>query len=197
MHYEDANQRTQLPRRSPMSLPAACPTLEVVIGILLVNGTVVVWLLLLGRGFGPESVPLQWWNGSTRTAHNSQHLADFYSALHAMSGAALYFAARAICPEWPLHRRFILVIACSGVWELVENTPAVIALFNDPGSLDIYRGDSIANALSDTAFVAFGFLAAHSLPRWFIIATGALAETAVALIIHDGFVLGAARVVLR
>ncbi|MBV0893261.1 DUF2585 domain-containing protein [Paracoccus sp. Z118] len=176
---------------------ATPPALEVALGILLVNGAVVLWLLLLGRGVLPDGVPLQWWSGSTLTADNSQHLADFYSALHAISGAALYFAARAICPEWPLRRRFIMVIACSGVWEVVENTPAVIALFNDPGSLNVYRGDSIVNALSDTAFVAFGFLAAHSLPRWLIIATGALAEFTVALIIHDGFVLGTARVVLR
>lgn len=197
MHYDDTTRRAGLARRPPLSLLAIPPPLEVALGILLVNGAVVLWLLLLGRGVIPDAVPLQWWSGSTLAADNSQHLADFYSALHAISGAALYFAAQAICPEWPLHRRLIMVIACSGVWEVVENTPAVISLFNDPGSLNVYRGDSIVNALSDTAFVAFGFLAAHSLPRWLIIATGALAEFTVALIIHDGFVLGTARVVLR
>lgn len=165
--------------------------------MLLVNAAVVVWLLLLGRGVMPDAEPLQWWSASTLAEDNSQHLADFYSALHAVSGAALHFAARALRPEWPLRRRFIMVIACSGVWEVVENAAFVISLFNDPGSLNVYRGDSIVNALSDTVFVALGFLAAHSLPRWLIIAAGTLAEATVAFVIHDGFVLGTSRVVLR
>ncbi|WP_134726319.1 DUF2585 family protein [Paracoccus luteus] len=197
LHDADAIQRTGLFGRSPMPVPAAWPALQVAMAILLVNGAVILWLLLLGRGVLPDTVPLQWWSGSTLAADNSQHIADFYSALHAVSGAALCFAARAVCPDWPLHRRFIMVIACSGVWEVVENAPAVISLFNGPGSPDVYRGDSIVNALSDTAFVAFGFLGAHSLPRWFVIAAGASAEITAALIVHDGFVLGTVKVVLR
>jgi hypothetical protein len=90
-----------------------------------------------------------------------------------------------------------MAIGCSGVWEIVENTPSVIAMFNDPHGLAVYRGDSVVNALSDTSFAAAGFLAAHALPSWFIIAGGALVEVGVALMIHDGFVLGAARLVMR
>lgn len=59
----------------------------------------------------------------------------------------------------------------------------------------VYRGDSIVNALGDTGFVALGFLAAHTLPRWSVVAGGLLAEVSVVLAIHDGFVLGTARLV--
>jgi hypothetical protein len=173
------------------------PARVVCLGILLVNGAVVLWLMLLGRNFVPETVALQWWSGSTLPADNSQHLIDFYSLLHAVSGAALYFAARAVCPAWPVHLRFVMVITCSGIWEIIENTPSVIALFNDPHSPAVYRGDSVVNALCDTSFAAAGFLAAHVLPGWFIIAAGALVEIGVAWMIQDGFVLGTARLVMR
>ncbi|MBB1498080.1 DUF2585 family protein [Paracoccus sp. MC1862] len=173
------------------------PLLTLALGILLINAAVVLWLLFLGREFLPENVPLYWWNPSTALSHNSQHLTDFYSALHAISGAALFFLARRLRPGWPVGTRLLLVIACSGLWEIVENTPWVISLFNDPDGIDVYQGDSIVNALSDTGFVALGFLAAHNFPRWLVIAGGGLAEIAVALMIHDGFVLGTARMILR
>jgi hypothetical protein len=202
LHFDDMNSRAEMPPTvgtpGPIpAFPALQPALAVCLGVLLVNGAVALWLMFLGRGFLPATVPLQWFSASTAAANNSQHLTDFYSLLHAVSGAALYFAARAVCPAWPPHRRFLMVIACSGVWEIVENLPVVIALFNDPGSLSVYRGDSIVNALSDTAFVALGFLSAHCLPRWLIIAAGVAAEIGVAMMIHDGFLLGTARLVLR
>lgn len=197
MHCDEMNRRAEF-FGQPLSPPSAAqPLLAAWLGILLVNGAVVLWLLLLGRNVLPETVPLRWWSGSTLSADNSQHVMDFYSLLHAMAGAALYFAARALRPAWSVHQRLLLVIACSGVWEAVENTPWVIALFNGPASPGLYGGDSIVNALSDTAFVAAGFLAAHSLPRWFVIAAGTLAEVGVAVMIHDGFVLGTAKLVLR
>lgn len=201
MHFDDMNRPADVipPRPLGVSLAflAGRPLLTLALGILLVNAAVVLWLLFLGRGFLPETVPLDWWNPSTALSHNSQHVTDFYSALHAISGAALFFLARRLRPGWPAGTRLLLVIACSGLWEMVENTPSVISLFNDPEGIDVYRGDSIVNALSDTGFVALGFLAAHNFPRWLVIAGGGLAEIAVALMIHDGFVLGMARMVLR
>jgi len=197
LHYDDVNGRTEMVLRRPLPSVLGRPVLALTLGILLVNGAVVLWLLLLGRNFLPQEVPLDWWNPSTLLSHNSQHVTDLYSSLHAVSGAALYFLVRQLRPAWPVQLRLLLVIACSGVWEIVENTPWVIALFNDPESPGAYGGDSIVNALSDTAFVALGFLAAHSLPRWLIISAGVIAEVGVALMIHDGFVLGTARLVLR
>ena len=198
MHFDEMNSRTDLRAAPPLPpIRAAQPAVAACLGILLVNGAVALWLLLLGRGLLPGSVPLQWWSGSTLSAHNSQHLTDYYSLLHAMSGAALFFAARALRPAWSPHRRLLLAMACSGLWEVIENTPGVIALFNDPAGLHVYGGDSIVNALSDTAFVALGFVAAHRMPRRVIIAAGVLAEIGVAVVIHDGFVLGTARIILR
>lgn len=181
----------------PMRWLARRPVATLGLGVLLINGAVVLWLLFLGRSVLPANAALDWWNGSILRGDNSQHLMDFYSILHAMSGAALFFAVRWIRPAWPVPLRLLLVIVCSGGWEAVENTPWVIAVFNGPASPGGYQGDSIVNALSDTAFVALGFLAAHSFPRWLILVAGVLAEVAVAVMIHDGFVLGTARLVLR
>lgn len=200
MHFDLDDRTKVLPQQAPgrsLALAAGRPALTFCLGILLINGLVVLWLLFLGRGFLPATVPLDWWNGSTVSAHNSQHLTDFYSVLHVISGAALYFLAGAVRPAWPVHRRLLVAVACSGVWEVVENTPFVIALFNDSESLNVYAGDSIINALSDTGFVALGFLAAHSFPRWLIVTGGVLAEIGMTVMIHDGFVLGTARLVLR
>lgn len=197
MHFDDMNRRARLAPPPALGSFPASPAVTLCLGILLVNGAVVLWLLMLGRDFLPAAVPLEWWSASTLADHNSQHLTDYYSALHAISGAGLYFAAYWLRPLWPLHRRLLMVLACSGVWEVVENTPWVIALFNDPGSLSVYRGDSIVNALSDTAFVALGFIAAHVLPRRVLVMAGVMAEIGVAVMIHDGFILGTARIVLR
>ena len=197
LHFDDMNRRPRPTPGQPLARPPLSPALTLCLGILLVNGAVALWLLLLGRSLLPTGVPLQWWSGSTFADHNSQHLTDYYSALHVISGAGLYFAARRVCPLWPLHKRLLMVIACSGVWEVVENTPWIIALFNDPGGPGVYRGDSIVNAFSDTAFVALGFIVAHHMPRWFIIGAGLMAEIGVAVVIHDGFVLGTARIILR
>lgn len=201
MHYDEMNSPAGLsgprPRGRPAPLASAGPAATLVAGILLVNGAVVLWLLALGRGFLPASVPLEWWNPSTLAAHNSQHVTDAYSLLHAVSGAALYVAAGWLRPAWPFHRKLLMVLACSGVWEIVENTPWVIALFNDPVGAQVYRGDSIVNALSDTGFVALGVLAARLMPRWAVIGAGVLAEIGAAVMIHDSFVLGAARIILR
>lgn len=180
-----------------LSRLAAWPAVAACLGILLVNGAVVLWLSFLGRGFLPASGPLQLWNGSTLPSDNSQHLMDGYSLLHAMSGAGLWFVAKALWPEQPVRVRLLLVLASSGVWEAVENTPWVIALFNDPLRPDAYHGDSIVNALSDSAFVGLGFLAARSLPPWTIVTLAVLIEVGLVVLIRDGFVLGTARLVWR
>lgn len=159
-------------------LPAVRSVALLCLGFVLVNGLVVAWLVLLGHDALPSAVPLEWWNGSLLSHHNSQHVTDVYSPLHAVSGAALYVVATALRPHWPLHRRVLLVIACSGVWEIVENTPPVIALFNAAQGPAVYGGDSVVNALSDSAFVLGGSLAAPGFRRWLVITAGVLVEIA-------------------
>lgn len=184
-------------RRVFLSLIEVRPVVSVCLGILMVNGAVVLWLSFLGRAFVPAPGSLQWWNVSTLPGDNSQHLMDGYSLLHAMSGAALYFAARVLWPSWPVHIWFLLAIVSSGIWEAVENTPWVIALFNDPLRPGAYHGDSIVNALSDSAFAGLGFLAARTLPPWTIVTFAVLTEAGLVILIQDGFVLGTARLVWR
>ncbi|WP_347140921.1 DUF2585 family protein [Paracoccus sp. SSK6] len=146
----------------------ACPALTFILGALLVNGTVALWLWTLGRNVLPTEAPLQWLSFCTGPEGNSQHLADIYSFAHAVSGAGLYVFLQGVWFFRPLWQRLLAAIASSGMWEVVENTPWVIALFNGAPGPGTCRGDSIVNALSDTAFVTLGFLVARHMPLWAI-----------------------------
>lgn len=171
--------------------------LVLVIGSLMALSVMALTMKVLGHGLFPQDVPLQFWSVSTAPAHNSQHVVDPFSLLHAVSGGGLYLLLRHRWPQLSIQAILTLAVVCSRVWEVVETSPAIIALFNDSDSPGSYRGDSIINAVTDTGFVALGCFAAHRLPGWLSLASAAVAELSVALMIHDGFVLGTARLVRR
>lgn len=167
------------------SLPtpvAAHPALTLSLGILLANAAVVLWLWTLGRSLLPLERPLQWFSLGAGPQHNSQHLADIYSLVHAAAGAGLHLFLGSAWSFRPLWLRLLLAVASSSVWEMVENTPWVIALFNNLQGPDTYPGDSIVNALSDTAFVVLGFLASRLMPVWAVAATALIAGGLAALV---------------
>lgn len=134
------------------------------LAIVLMMALTSLWLALLGRPLLPAS-PLEWFSRSDLPGDNSQHLSDAYSLAHAASGAGLGIAARIIRPHWDLKRALLVAVLCSAVWEMVENTTFIIALFNHILWSDSYRGDSIVNALSDTVFVVLGFLPVWGVTR--------------------------------
>ncbi len=165
---------------------------QALLGAAIVLATV-LWLDWAGRPYTCPCGTVALWDGDPFSPGASQQFADWYSALHVIFGIGLYAFIRRMAPQWPTSWMFLTALASSAVWEIVENTPFVIALFGDTPGTPSYSGDSILNALGDTVFVAAGFFAARALP---VAATLALAlglEVAIAIAIHDGFLFGTLR----
>lgn len=150
---------------------------------------------LMGRPLVCDCGPIRLWDGDPHSPGSSQQFADWYSALHVVYGIGLFLALQRARPHWPTSWLFLTALASSAVWEVMENTPWIIAMFGSAVGAPDYHGDSVLNALGDTVFVALGFGAARTLPLKGTIALVLVLELAIALAIRDGFVLGTLRLV--
>jgi len=152
----------------------------------------VACLTLLGRPWGPPA-GLRPWSGDLGASANSQHFSDGYSLLHLSFGALIAIVMRRFNPTLGGGRLGLTVVLSAVVWEVMENLPPVVALFNSAGEGGIYRGDSIANSLGDLLFATIGFLGARRLSGWLIAALLVAIELACALLIADGLLWGSLR----
>ena len=173
------------------SRPRRC--VLIALAIAAVNVALLLWLLALGRDFGPAGSLQAFWNGGLGAGENSRHFTDWYSLLHVIFGMGLFVAIDRMKPRWPLSWKLFAAICGSASWEAIENTPLVIALFTDAGTPGAYAGDSIVNSLGDMLSVALGFAYAASVPLWATIALAVALELTVSLAIHDGLILGTLR----
>jgi hypothetical protein len=151
------------------------------------------WLAFMDRPLICPCGTVVLWDGDPHSPGASQQFADWYSALHVMYGIGLYAFIRRMAPRWRLSWMFLAALASSAVWEAMENTPAIIALFGDAPGTPSYEGDSILNAFGDTLFVVLGFFVARRLPVAATIGLTLALEGAVAYAIGDGFILGSLR----
>jgi hypothetical protein len=85
--------------------------------------------------------------------------------------------------------RLALAVGIEAAWEIVENTPMVIAHYREQALAQGYTGDSILNSISDTLAMIGGFLMARQLPVWGIIAVALFLELYVGYQIRDNFTL--------
>jgi len=154
----------------------------------------VAWLRLMGRPWVCECGTVVLWDGDPHSAGASQQFADWYSALHVALGMGLFAALSRARPHWPLSWTLLLTIGSSAIWEMVENMPVVVSLFDGAAGAPSYSGDSVLNALGDTVFVTLGFMFARSVPLWGSVVALVLIEASIALAIGDGFILGTLRV---
>ncbi|WP_427024387.1 DUF2585 family protein [Aureimonas ureilytica] len=152
-----------------------------------------VWLRWMDRPLTCACGTVALWDGDPHSPGASQQFADWYSALHIIYGVGLYAFIRRMAPRWPLSWMFLTALASSAIWEAMENTPAIIAMFGDAPGSPSYEGDSILNAFGDTLFVAAGFFLARGLPVPASVALVLALEGAIAYAIGDGFVLGSLR----
>jgi hypothetical protein len=146
----------------------------------------------LDRPFGCDCA--QFWALPDDPRLNSLVGLDPYSLLHLVFGALLVLALMRLRPRWSTWTLFATVVASSTLWELAENLPLTIRLFNyDQGNPLAYRGDSLLNASLDTVAAVLGAALARPLPAAVVLAAAAAIELALSLWIGDGMVIASLR----
>jgi hypothetical protein len=129
------------------------------------------------------------WSWAVLSAHNSQHVIDPYTFTHILHGILFFWLASLIFGKLPLAWRLLIAISVECVWEVVENTDAVIRRYREATiSLD-YFGDSVINSLGDILSFSFGFWLAYKLRLWLSLALFVLVEIILLLWIRDSLVL--------
>jgi len=148
-------------------------------------------LSVLGRPLTCNCGEFRLWGGGPQGGDNSQHLTDWYSALHVVYGIVVFGVMWLTSRHWPWGWLVLVAIFAGAGWEIVENTQFMIARYGQGGPGAVYAGDSVPNALGDMLFVVGGFSLAGSLPGRWAAALAVGIEVATALAIRDSLVLGA------
>jgi hypothetical protein len=129
------------------------------------------------------------WTADAWGSHNSQHLLDPYSLTHLLHGVVLYGLLTWACPRLPQHGRLFLGFCLEALWELLENSPFVIARYRATTAALGYEGDTVANSLGDIVSCVCGLLLARRLGLWKSVAVFVLVEGILLLWIRDSLLL--------
>ncbi len=146
-------------------------------------------LLAMGRRLWCACGSLVPWSWNIWSEHNSQHLLDPYTFTHVLHGALFYALLwLLIGRRWPAARALV-ALTVEIVWEVVENTDAVIESYRESTISLNYYGDSVLNSLADIAAFLAGYAAAMTLPVAVTAAGFVLTEAVLLLTIRDSLVL--------
>ncbi len=104
------------------------------------------------------------WEAVVNGPGNSQHLSDWYSFSHVIHGFLFYAGGTWLLRRQPLGVRLMIASVLELVWEVAENSPAMIDRYRAATMAVGYSGDSILNSLSDGGMMIIGFLVASRLP---------------------------------
>lgn len=129
----------------------------------------------------------RWWPWSFGIwgPHTSQHLADPYSLTHVLHGLIFYAVLRPLARRLRPGTRLALAVAIEALWEVVENSPFVIARYRQ-GTIALgYAGDSIANSVGDVASCVLGYWLASRLPTRVSIALFVMVEAGLLVLYRD------------
>ena len=123
-------------------------------------------LHLMGRHLIAVSGHVKLWSGDPLGADNSQQLTDWYSLTHIVHGILLYGLLCLVTPRLHFAARLMLAMGLEIGWEIIENSPVMIATYRKQALAAAYAGDSILNSLSDTLMMCLGFFVSSRLPWW-------------------------------
>jgi len=152
-------------------------------------GVAVISLRFEGQRWWCRCGRLYPWSGDIHSAHNSQHLLDPYSFTHALHGLLFYALLRPAAGRLGVGTRLVIAVAIEALWEVVENSDAVIERYRQATIALGYSGDSVINSLGDIVSCSAGFLIASRLPvRWSVVLFFAV-EAALLAVYRDCFLL--------
>lgn len=147
------------------------------------------YLLWIGREPICKCGFVKLWHGTVVSSENSQHISDWYTPSHIIHGfvffGILWLVARRLSFGW----RLAIATAVEALWEIIENSDAVIERYRSVTiSLDYY-GDSVLNVVADIAAMIIGFFLAARLPVWATVVLAVAFEATTIWLIRDGLAL--------
>lgn len=164
-------------------------TLVVFLTVMVALQALALWRL--GHPWMSASGKFELWHGEVFSSENSQQLTDWYTLGHINHGILAYGLLWLVARRLPWTWRLGIAVVSSFLWEVIENTDAVINRFRAVTiSLDYY-GDSVLNSVADTLAMTAGFLLARVLPVWGSVAIVLGTEALSTWMVRDGLFLNA------
>ena len=166
------------------------PPLAQAIGILAaILLTQALILFLMGR---PPICPcgtIRLFQADVLSPESSQQIFDWYSPSHVIHGIIFFFAIKLFFPRLPPLAGFALALGVEIGWEILENSPPIIARYRQQALAGAYAGDSILNSLSDVLAMTLGFTLARMLSFKVTLALSVSLELLTLAIIRDNLTL--------
>ncbi|HYN84779.1 MAG TPA: DUF2585 family protein [Pyrinomonadaceae bacterium] len=153
----------------------------VVAAALLLRAQGRLWMCACGR--------LLLWTSDAWSADNSQHLSDPYTFTHVLHGFMFAGALALLLPRVSWRWGLALAVAAEAVWEVVENSDAVIRRYREAAGALGYFGDTVVNSVGDIVACAAGFLLARWLGLRRSLVVFAVTELVLLLWIRDSLLL--------
>jgi uncharacterized membrane protein YjdF len=134
------------------------------------------------------------WTSDAWGSQTSQLFLDPYSFTHLLhgfmfAGLLLLFFRFIVQRDIPTSWRLVIVLALEGLWEILENTNAVIDRYREATASLGYRGDTVINSVGDMLCCGIGLLIARKLGWLRSLPIFIASEIMLALWIRDGLVL--------
>ncbi|KAJ6645701.1 UPF0314 protein, partial [Pseudolycoriella hygida] len=148
-------------------------------------------LLLMGQPLLPATGLVGFYNDINGPG-NSQNIFDWYTFTHILHGFMFYFATYGLgllLPVLTVNYRYLIALATSVTWEIVENTPYVIDRYRQTATAAGYNGDSVINSICDSIACTSGFWICYFTPWWIILLVAIAEEVLLAVFIRDNLII--------
>ncbi|PIE15060.1 MAG: hypothetical protein CSA68_08885 [Rhodobacterales bacterium] len=155
----------------------------------IISLAMIVALLLMGRVPICECGTVKLWYFELMTSEGSQHLIDWYTPSHLLHGIIFYALLWLFARHMPIGWRLAIATLIEALWEVVENTPAIIERYREVTIALDYYGDSVVNSAADLLAMLIGFWLARRLPVWASVAVVVGFEVLTTVLIRDGLAL--------